>query len=221
LSSHHGKTKARSPTGAPRRLRRQPQQARGTKRREDILEATGRLLDREGYEATTTTAIAKEAGTSVGTVYEYFSDRDALVRALLELYRGRLRVVLETALAGADLASWRSIASRAFDAFTQFYRREPGYRILWLESQTTPALRESGLAWADEFGAMLDALFGRLLPDVSARRRQAIARTCMYMVSGMTSMALSGPPELVPSMLRESKLALESYLAQVVETSST
>jgi AcrR family transcriptional regulator len=207
--SSHGPTKTRA--------RRQPQQSRGTKRRDDILEATGRLLDRVGYEATTTTAIAKEASTSVGTVYEYFRDRDELVRALLERYRGRLRVALEAALAGADLASWRSIAARAFDTFTQFYRSEPGYRVLWLESQTTPALRESGAAWADEFGDMLDALFGQILPKASARRRQAIGRTCMYMVSGMTSMALSGPPELIQSTLRESKLALESYLARVLE----
>lgn len=210
MSSPLGKTRSR-------RSRREPQQARGSKRRDEILEATGRLLDRVGYEATTTTAIAKEARASVGTVYEYFHDRDALVRALLDRYRGRLRSAVDATLAGADMASWRLIAAAAVDTFADFYQREPGYRVLWLESQTTPALREAGAAWADEFDALLGTLFGHLLADAPETRRRAIARTCMYMVSGLTSMALTGPAELLSPTLRESKLALESYLARVLE----
>src|SRR5688500_11541101 len=103
----------------PGRRRRNPLQARAARRREQILQAAARLLDRVGYEATTTTAIAKEARASIGTVYEYFRDRDALVRALLELYRGRLRAALESALAGADASCWRATAVRAVDAFTE------------------------------------------------------------------------------------------------------
>jgi AcrR family transcriptional regulator len=181
------------------------------------LEATGRLLDRVGYESTTTTAIAKEAGTSVGTVYEYFRDRDALIRALLERYRGRLRDTVLGVLAGADLASWRTLAASAVDTFAEFYRREPGYRVLWLESLTTPALREAGTAWGEEFGALLDEVFGQLLPGVRAAERRAVARTSMYIVSGLTSMALAGPADLLEPTLRETKRALESYLATVIE----
>jgi AcrR family transcriptional regulator len=175
------------------------------------------LLGRSGYESVTTTAVAVEARASVGTVYEYFRDRDALIRALLDRYRDRLRTVLERALTGAERAPWRSLSNRTFDAFTDFYRREPGYRVLWLESVTTPALREAGSAWADEFGQMLAAPIARLLPRGSARRREAIVRTCMYLVAGLTSTALSGPPELVDATLKESKQALLSYLATVLE----
>jgi AcrR family transcriptional regulator len=201
-----------------RRTRRTPQQPRATARRDAILAAAGRLLGRAGYESVTTTAIASEARTSVGTVYEYFRDRDALVRALLDRYRDRLRDALEKALAGADTAPWRSLANRTVDAFTDFYRREPGYRVLWLESLTTPALREAGSAWADEFGQMLGAPIARFLPRVSPRRQRAIVRTCIYLVSGLTSTALSGPPALVNATLKESKQALLSYLASVLVT---
>ena len=65
---------------------------------------------------------------------------------------------------------------------------------------------------------MLEVLFAQVLPQIAKRRRQAIARTCMYMVSGLTSMALAGPPELVESTLRETKIAVESYLAAVLES---
>jgi AcrR family transcriptional regulator len=201
----------------PRRTRREPQQKRGARRREDILAATGRLLDREGYEATTTTAIAAEAGTSVGTVYEYFRDRDALVRALLERYRERLRVAVEGALVGVDLASWRRLAARGVDTFVEFYRQEPGYRVLWLESLTSPALRDASAAWGEEFSEIVERLFTELLPRVPTRRRRAIARTTIHLVSGLTSMALAGPRDLFEPTVRETKRALESYLAAVIE----
>ena len=202
----------------PRRQRREPKQVRSTKRLEEILEATGRLLDRVGYEATTTTAIAREAKASVGTVYEYFPDRDALVRALLERYRTRLRRALEEVLAGVDQRTWRATAARAVATFADFYRREPGYRVLWLESETTPALRDAGASWGEEFGAMLEPLIAAFAPALPPLERRAVARTSMYLVSGLVSAALVGPQELCEPMLRETERALGSYLAEVLRS---
>lgn len=47
-----------------------------------ILEATIRIFEREGMEAATTTHIANVAGVSVGTLYQYFASRDAILDAL-------------------------------------------------------------------------------------------------------------------------------------------
>ena len=50
----------------------EPKQARAHQRREAILDATAQLLDRVGFAATSTNAVAREVGASIGTVYEYF-----------------------------------------------------------------------------------------------------------------------------------------------------
>jgi len=209
---------SRRPTKPAQRARRAPKQERSAKRREDILDATGRLLQQVGYEATNTTAIAKEAGTSVGSVYEYFPNRDALIRALLERYRARLNETIAAALHDADPSQWRSIASRAVDTFADFYRLEPGYRVLWLESQSTPALREAGVVWGDELGVLIESVLGPLLSHLSATRRRVVARTCMHLVSSLTSMALIGPEALIEPTLTETKRALEAYLDSVIAT---
>ena len=58
--------------------RKEPRQARSQVTVTAILEATIRILEREGMDAATTTRIAEVAGVSVGTLYQYFAHRDAI-----------------------------------------------------------------------------------------------------------------------------------------------
>ncbi|MEZ4451421.1 MAG: TetR family transcriptional regulator [Nannocystaceae bacterium] len=208
------------PAAAGPRARRQPKQARSARRREELLAVAGRLLDEIGAEATTTTAIAEAAGASIGTVYEYFPHREALLRALLDGYRARLRAAVEAALAGADPGSWRDAAGRCVDAFVRFYRREPGYRVLWLESQTTPALREAGEAWGAEFSAVIGARLREAAPALRPARARAIARVAVHLISSLTSLALAGPASQRASTLREARAALEAYLERALNEST-
>ncbi|MBJ19169.1 MAG: TetR/AcrR family transcriptional regulator [bacterium] len=64
--------------------RRKPKQARAKATVDVLLEAAARLMAEEGAAALTTTRIAKRAGTSVGSVYQYFPDREAIAVALVE-----------------------------------------------------------------------------------------------------------------------------------------
>ncbi|MEW6776336.1 MAG: TetR/AcrR family transcriptional regulator [Bdellovibrionota bacterium] len=63
--------------------RRAPVQGRAKKTVQSILEATAQVLVKEGYAKTSTNKIAARAGVSIGTIYEYFPDKDAVVAALL------------------------------------------------------------------------------------------------------------------------------------------
>jgi len=65
-------------------LRKRPRQARSQATLEAIVEATARILSEDGERALTTNRIAERAGVSVGSLYQYFPDRKAIVRALLE-----------------------------------------------------------------------------------------------------------------------------------------
>ena len=67
-----------------RATRRPPRQQRAHATVADILAATARILEREGYEALTTNKIARVAGVGVGSLYQYFATKDAIVEALQE-----------------------------------------------------------------------------------------------------------------------------------------
>lgn len=65
-------------------VRKSPRQSRSRATVEAILEATARILVEQGYEALTTNHVALRAGVSVGSLYQYFPNKQSLVRALLD-----------------------------------------------------------------------------------------------------------------------------------------
>jgi AcrR family transcriptional regulator len=66
----------------PPAVRREPRQARSRATVAAIREAAARVLVAEGYERATTNRIAEVAGVSIGTLYQYFDSRDAVLDAL-------------------------------------------------------------------------------------------------------------------------------------------
>lgn len=82
-------------------IRRTPKQSRSKASVDAILEACAQILEREDFENITTNQIAERAGVSVGTLYQYFDDKDAVLTGVGE------RVVTE------GLAA----AAKALDAF--------------------------------------------------------------------------------------------------------
>jgi AcrR family transcriptional regulator len=66
------------------RARKQPSQARSQALVASLLEATARILVHDGWDGLTTNRVAREAGVSVGSLYQYFPDKEALVSALVE-----------------------------------------------------------------------------------------------------------------------------------------
>jgi AcrR family transcriptional regulator len=87
---------------APRE-RKLPQQARAQQTVRAILEATVQILDREGIDAATTTRIAEVAGVSIGSLYQYFSHRDAILSALQDREFERTLALIEKVLADGNL----------------------------------------------------------------------------------------------------------------------
>lgn len=77
--------------------RKKPRQARSKCTVESILTAAARILVNSGYAKMTTTAVAELAGVSVGSLYQYFPGKDALVAALLEQYLERIAHTMERA----------------------------------------------------------------------------------------------------------------------------
>jgi AcrR family transcriptional regulator len=102
-------------------LRSQMRQALRETVRNAILDAAEDLIARHGLHDTVLLQIARHAGVAVGTLYNYFTDRDALIRGLFESRRATFRPRLLAAIrAGSDLAfepRLRRFVRDVFDAF--------------------------------------------------------------------------------------------------------
>src|SRR3954454_8645319 len=76
------------PPGEPaEKARRTPQQQRSQLRVASILEAAGQLLEEVGAGALTTNAIARKAGTSIGSLYQFFPNKAAVLSRLADSFR--------------------------------------------------------------------------------------------------------------------------------------
>ena len=65
-------------------MRRIPRQERGQKRVNAILEAGSALIAEQGLEAVTTNSIAERAGTSIGSLYQFFPNKDSIIEAIAQ-----------------------------------------------------------------------------------------------------------------------------------------
>ncbi|MFI4902715.1 MAG: TetR/AcrR family transcriptional regulator [Burkholderiales bacterium] len=116
------------PVPPPRKL---PRQARSQQTVEAILDAAARVFGRDGYAGATTNRIADVAGVSIGSVYQYFPNKDALVVALHARHSRRMQAVMTAVLDGTNEASLRDNIAGLVRALVAAHMVEPGlHRIL-------------------------------------------------------------------------------------------
>jgi AcrR family transcriptional regulator len=96
------------------RMRKLPSQGRSRVTVTSILEAADRILRSDGYAAASTNRVARVAGFSVGSLYQYFRDKQAIVGALIDRELAAEAEVLRGVLERAAGQSARELAARAF-----------------------------------------------------------------------------------------------------------
>jgi AcrR family transcriptional regulator len=184
--------------------RKQPRQARSRATVTAILEAMTRILDREGPEAATTTRVAEVAGISIGTLYQYFSHRDAILDALQDREFERAVQLMQSVLTtGAD-GPGRDVAREVIEGLLQLYAAAPGlHRVLALEG-----LRVTPTARVHAFDMRVVALIRNFLAMSSLSIRRSNIDAAAFVVfqsvrASMLARMLESPPGLDDETLTE------------------
>lgn len=158
--------------------RNQPQQLRSRATVGVILDAAIRVLDREGLDALTTSRVAEVAGVSVGTLYQYFAHREAIIDALQDRELERAAAMLERVLANQQHATDREVARAVLEELLKLYRAAPAlHRVLAVEGvRFSP--RERVLA----FDARSVALVKAFLMVAAPRLRHANLEAAAFVI---------------------------------------
>ena len=140
-----------------------------------LLDAAERLLAQEGG-ALSTTRIAKVAGVSVGSLYQYFPDKRAILRTLAEQYTAESRRCIEEGLAEArDKASLAQAFSSLVDRYYAMFLGKPVRRDIIAGMRADKDLMAIELAESQANGAVLAAAIRRVHPRADAKRVDALA----------------------------------------------
>lgn len=124
-------------------LRRVPMQERGRQTMDAVLRAAGSEIEHGGLDRLTTKRIAAAAGLSVGAVYEYFPNKESIVRELVVRWMARIFEAIDEVHPrfdkGLDLISYLNVQ---VDRASAVYEEQPGLSALFDMLSAMPALSE-------------------------------------------------------------------------------
>lgn len=189
--------------------RKQPNQARAAATVEVLLEATARILETQGLTAINTNAIAEKAGVSVGSLYQYFPGKDALVAELLRRERAILQQgVLAIARQSADLSLEEAVLGLLKAAVSHQIERPALSRALEYAETLLPLDEEARVLNFDIVANVAEVLAGH-----GVKEADVVARDVVAITKGMVDAAgLAGETE-ASILLERLKRAVFGYLS--------
>ncbi|WP_414528560.1 TetR/AcrR family transcriptional regulator [Nodularia chucula] len=196
------------------KMRRQPKQARSQERVNQILDVAEQMFVAQGYSATTTNAIATRAHVSIGSLYQFFPDKAAILQALArrygEMLRQHLAAIDEMKLATLLLSTY---VERLIDGTDQFFRENPGYHAIFMEVQgTIPELQEIEEAADAQLIQDLAKSLALRNPRLAPGDYQAIAFVLVKAIGTLLWLSLSQEEVFRQRLVAETKQLTLSYL---------
>jgi AcrR family transcriptional regulator len=178
---------ARKPATKPRKHASQ-ERSRATV--DALIEATARILVREGFDSASTNRIAEQAGVSVGSLYQYFPGKEALVAAVIARHRKDLMRVARGVLAEVEGLPLEQAVRRMVTAGVKAHSHDPQlHRVL---AEQMP--RSGKLGNVDVFDPENYALFKRYLESRRSELRaldlDLAAFVCVTSIEALTHTAV-------------------------------
>ncbi len=168
-----------------------------------MLDAAAVLLEEVGVEGLTTSAIAARARVSVGSLYQFFPDKHAVVESLTRRSFERY----SAQLAGIVTRDWREAVDTVIDLYVAFSRDEPGFLVLSFGGPV-------GLHALDpqhDNNAVVAKAMGGVVGDLGLPTE--ILRLAVELGDSILALAFRRDRAGDPALVAEAKTAVKAYLA--------
>ena len=194
-------------------VRVSPVQARSTKRVANLLDSTANYIQLYGYETLTTAVVAERGGASIGTVYRYFPDRIALLQTLIGRNLQRAEAAVLQAVLGAKNAGPQAALEAVFEALTEMFRSEPGYRSIRVgDSLDIRPITSERLGNQRLAQLVIDAMSDSLGVVLDSRSRLAI-ETALEVADALLAKAFLRSDRGDKAMIDEAKRVFQMVIA--------
>jgi AcrR family transcriptional regulator len=204
------RTKQAAPTAEKRRV---PTQDRSRQRVERILDAAARVFAEHSYEATTTEAIASAAGTSIGSLYQFFPNKRAVFDAIARRYLERSRALFDTLVTPAVIAlPWGEMLDRGIDLFFQLNRHDPDFRAIWSNWHLSGSFLVAGQALSEDFVRRIQGVIALKAKALSPERQTLVAAIVVEAATAMLLYAVRSRVAAPEALVAETKILLHRYL---------
>jgi AcrR family transcriptional regulator len=189
-----------------------PQQKRSERRLAAFLDAAAALFAEVGYEATTMTAIAERSASSIGALYNYFPDKQAIALTLVNQYGQELEAYWKPLIEQAAKLTHREFADLFIERITELVQQRPAY----LSLATAPVRFRRPPAAKKALWAAIATAFRAKNPSLSEEQSVLAAKVTLQMVSGLMMLYAEAAPKGKDLVVDEFKKVLTSYLGTIV-----
>lgn len=205
------------PSRSSNAQRRAPQQDRSTKRLQTFLSAAEALFAELGFEATTMTAVADKADSSIGALYGYYPDKKAIAIALLDAYAEEIEKHWEPVLRDIGKLSAAGFSELFVDSLLMFVAEHPAF----LQLAAAPVRLRRSAAAKRAFRAPLTKALSLRSPSLTAARVELCANVMLQIVHGMMQLYTDADRTQRQAVIEEFKIVLSSYLHEVFRADRT
>jgi AcrR family transcriptional regulator len=190
------------------RPRKAPSQSRSEETVAAIVEAAAQVLEAEGFEGFNTNAVARRAGVSIGSIYQYFPGKDALTVALIQ--RETKRFYDDMAVALTKRSGKAALEYLIGAAVRQQLQRPILARLLDIE-EGRPALRNE--IGASALQSLFTTIIQRAVPK--HKRPEVVAGDLYGIIRGLVDAAGERGETDIASVERRLHAAVFGYLSKV------
>lgn len=200
-------------------IRNVPRQSRSQQTLDLILDTAAELFVGVGYENATTNAIAEKAGISIGTLYRYFPDKDAVLKALADRYQQQSHNLFETLfVADAKYLPIEILLDRLIDPYLDMYRKYPVYAHILLGADVSADIAAASCGMEEEMIARMGDFIRMLAPQLDKKRAHLVAVICKAVIKMLISLVIaSRDKQYQANVIAEVKQMLLGYLGPILK----
>ena len=165
-----------------------------------------------GFEATTTNAIAERAGVSIGSLYQFFPNKAAILHELNLRCLEELRVILDAAFTqDAYSLPVETFIERIMTTLDAFQRRH--LSLFSLLNTMTPLMETMSVeeAFSHEIAGRIEGLLAHHYPNLEPYRRGVIARVCYRVCDHLLHFSTRGDARFRQAVTQEIQMILMAY----------
>lgn len=202
----------------PESLRSKPKQKRGQMRVEAILNAASEVFAEVGYQNAIITQIAARADTSVGSLYQFFANKEAILKALVERYVERASVVFANMEVEAfpNMTLEESIQA-ILVPLKGFIKDNRDFQVIFSSPTGSAYVEETIRAMDEAFLARNDAAIAKSRPYLSYQERRKYSLVCMVIMKGMLGLAHHSSELTLDEVFEELEAVYVRYLRPIME----
>lgn len=177
--------------------RKTPRQARAQATRDAILEAAAQILSVQGLAGFNTNAVAQRAGVSIGSLYQYFTNKDALMAALIHQLQSRQIDTIEEAARGLENAGLEESVRALVRAAQKHHRDDTLLATAVDHEEARLAIQIALDPYLERGGMVIARMLGRHLDELGSVDIQRAMRTIPHMARAVgDACANLSPPDL-------------------------